>query len=200
MTKKFDLKSVIIVVLLLLLALETFFGFSYINSIKSDTQTSIDITFDASTMEEIDELRNQGKAVIVVFDADYCPTCINYKPYVKEIANLYQEDVIVKYVDTVDHEEIRKEYNIELIPSTIFFDKDGNVYKPALDLNVTSSNETIDERRYVSDDIQIADVTELNVNQQFEYGINQDQEIVYCKFVGLLDLIQFEEIIIELIQ
>ena len=75
------------------------------------TQEAID--FDADTMDEINELKTEGKPIIVVFGADYCPTCVSYRPYIKELNRIYGEGIVIKYIDTVEHESIRKEYNIE---------------------------------------------------------------------------------------
>jgi len=200
MERRSDIRNIIIARLFLTIILESAIGARYIETLKDTVKEPEDIIYHAETTGEIDELRTMGKPVIVVFGADYCPTCINYKPYVKEIANLFGDEVIVKYIDTVEHEPIRKEYNIELIPSTLLFDKDGNVYEPSTDLNVTKSDEIIDERRYISDEFRIAEEGEILLNDQFEYGMNKANDLSYCKFVGLLDMIQLEEIILELIK
>ena len=189
-------KNILIFLLLTVIVVETIVGFTYINSIKKT-----DIFYHADTTEEIDELRTLGKPLIVVFGADYCPTCINYKPYVKECAELFDDNVIVKYVDTVEHESIRNEYNIEFVPSTLFFDANGNPYQPSSKLSVEAyDEEVIEDREYVSDQFRIADKDELDLNVNFEYGLTENNELGYTKYVGLLDIIQLEEIIFDLMK
>lgn len=195
MNKKFDIKNIIILCLSLIILIETIFGFSYINSLNKNDE-STNLFYDADTIEEIDELKKYGKPMIIVFGADYCPSCINYKPYIKEFAELFGDEIIVKYVDTVEHESIRDEYNIEFVPSTLFFDENGQPFTPSSDIDLLPNDEIVDERMYVSEHYTISDQS----NELFEYGVNENNEICYSKYVGILDMIQLEEIALELIK
>lgn len=159
-----------------------------------------EIKFEAETMEEIEALKKYKKPIIVVFGADYCPTCRNYMPYVKEMYAKYKDKIIIKHIDTVEHKAIRKLYNIEFIPSTIFYDKNGDAYKPSEEINVNESNEKAEERKYQSDNIMIKTGEELGLNNKFEYGQDESGKIVYTKYTGLIDMDQFEKIIEELLQ
>lgn len=161
------------------------------------SQDSID--FDANTADEINDLKSDGKPMIIVFGADYCPICISYRPYIKELNRIYGEKIVIKYIDTVAHEGIRKEYNIELIPSTVFYYADGTIYRPRDNIEVNPTNETVSDFKYVSDTITIISGDELNLNNSFEYGVNEYGELVYCKFVGLLEMFQLIEIAEELL-
>lgn len=197
MIKRFDIKSIIIVILSVLIIIETFIiGMT----ISSDKSPKNDMYLHAETIDDINQLRTNGKPLIIMFGADYCPACINYKPYIQKISDLYGEDVIIKIVDTVDYEMIRDDYNIEFIPSTLIFDKNGNPYKPSKDLDVTKSDEDAGEREYVSSEFTIAEDGHLEYNDQFEYGLDKNNNHAYTKFVGLLDMLQLEEIIMELIK
>ena len=201
MNKKFSLKSTIIVILFLTVIVESFI-IGYSSQRNKTTENKSDVFIHAETIEDINELKYNDKPVIVVFGADYCPTCINYKPYIKEIAELYSDKVIVKYVDTVDCEGIRDDYNIEFVPSTLIFDKYGMPYKPSKELDVVRSDEEIedDEREYISSEFTIAETGQFDYSDQFEYGLDKNNNHAYTKFVGLLDMLQLEEIIIELIE
>ena len=48
-------------------------------------EENTDFEYDADTLEDIDKLKGQNKPIIIMLGADYCPTCKNYKPYVKEM-------------------------------------------------------------------------------------------------------------------
>lgn len=157
------------------------------------------IDFDADTMNQVNELKNEGKPIIVVFGADYCPSCISYRPYIKELNRIYGEEIIIRYIDTVEHESIRKEYNIELIPSTIFYYADGEAYRPNDSIEVEPTNETVTEKKYASDTITIMSGDQLNLNSSFEYGMDVYGKLVYCKFVGPLEMLQIEQIAEELL-
>ena len=199
MNKKFDLKNIAIVILGIIIIIEAFFIGTQMKS-KEDVESRDSVFIQAQTIEDINALKQENKPLIVVFGADYCPTCINYKPYIKEMAELYGDQVDIKYVDTVDCEDIRDDYNIEFIPSTLFFDKEGNPYKPSKDLEVIRSDEKTDDRQYISSEYVIAEDGHFDYNDQFEYGLDKNNNHAYTKFVGLLDMLQLEEIIIELIR
>ena len=199
MNKKFDLKNIAIVILGIIIIIEAFIIGTQIKQ-KEDIDSRDSVFIQAQTIDEINALKQENKPLIVVFGADYCPTCINYKPYIKEMAELYGDQVDIKYVDTVDCEDIRDDYNIEFIPSTLFFDKEGNPYKPSKDLEVIRSDEKTDDRQYISSEYVIAEDGHFDYNDQFEYGLDKNNNHAYTKFVGLLDMLQLEEIIIELIR
>lgn len=205
MAEKKGQKDIVIYLLIGLLLLETILGGSYFIFHNKNVKQSGDIwenviLHEVSSAEDIDEWRNAGKPFMVIFGADYCSACINYKPYIKAIADSYAGEVIVKYVDTEENESIREVYNIEAIPSTLFFEKDGIPYEPSQELDVTKEEESGEERNYVSEQFRIAKDNEVLFNDQFEYGMDNNGELVYCKFQGFLDMIQLEEICMELIQ
>lgn len=199
MNKKVDIKNIIIIVLAIMIIIEAFIIGTTI-SYNSTSKNKTDIFVHAETIDDINQLKINDKPLIVIFGADYCPACINYKPYIKEIAELYNDDVVIKFVDTVDCEMIRDDYNIEFIPSTLIFDKYGSPYKPSKELTAIKSDEETGDRQYVSSEYTIAKDGQFDYNDQFEYGIDKNGNHAYTKFVGLLDMIQFEEIIIELIE
>lgn len=205
MAEKKGQKDIVIYLLIGLLLLETILGGSYFIFYNKNVKQSGDIwenviLHEVSSVEDIDEWRNDGKPFMVIFGADYCSACINYKPYIKAIADSYAGEVIVKYVDTEENESIREVYNIEAIPSTLFFEKDGTPYEPSQELDVTKEEEAGEERNYVSEQFRIAKDNEVLFNDQFEYGMDNNGELAYCKFQGFLDMIQLEEICMELIQ
>lgn len=173
------------------------------NGVLRDFKENNDVSgleYQADTMEQVDELKKYNKPIIVIFGADYCPTCVNYEPYIKDLYLNHGDDIIVRHVNTVDHEAIRKEYNIELIPSTIFYDKDGKPFMPKADIDVYDLEETVEERKYVSDDIKVVTGDEMGTNKNFEFGVHsQSDEVVYTKYVGLIDKVQIEKIVKELI-
>ncbi|MBR5479499.1 MAG: thioredoxin family protein [Clostridia bacterium] len=173
------------------------------NGVLRDFKENNDVSgleYQADTMEQVDELKKYNKPIIVIFGADYCPTCVNYEPYIKDLYLNHGDDIIVRHVNTVDHEAIRKEYNIELIPSTIFYDKDGKPFMPKADIDVYDLEETVEERKYVSDDIKVVTGDEMGTNKNFEFGVHsQSDEVVYTKYVGLIDKVQMEKIVKELI-
>lgn len=196
-----SIKKVILLLLVVVSLVAIAFGYCCIqlHNQLSLYITQADIDFDADTMDEINELKTGGKPIIVAFGADYCPTCVSYRPYIKELNRIYGKEIVIRYIDTVEHESIRKEYNIELIPSTIFYYADGKAYQPNDSIEIEATNEVVSERKYVSDTIKDISGDELSLNNSFEYGVDECGGLAYCKFVGLLEMLQIEQIAEELL-
>ena len=193
------------------------------NAELESANAKFDIECDADSIEDIEMLKEEGKPLIVVFGADYCPTCVSYKPYVREIARLYGDEITVKFVDTVAHEDIRYDYNIEFIPSTIFFNADGSIFTPDENIEVYESEEHVDDPIYVSEVTKIVPGSAFGANDFFEYGVFSTDIILdyempdpdatsidaepgvihkefkagspaYCKYVGYLEIQQLAAI------
>lgn len=195
-----NIQKILIIIIFLLQITLVILGINILNKLDNRNINEIDIEFDAETMEEIDKLKEEKKPIIVVFGADYCPTCRNYMPYIRELAEKYKDKVIIKHVDTVKHENIRKLYNIEIVPSTIIYDANGDAYKPSENVNVSENTEKVEERKYISEDIIIRTGENLGLNNKFEYGQDKKNRIVYTKYVGLIDILQLENIIEDLLK
>jgi thiol-disulfide isomerase/thioredoxin len=166
---------------------------------KTTVSDSSSVDYDADSMEDVEALKEAGKPMIVVFGADYCNICVNYKPYVKELNSLYGDRITVKFVDSRKHESVRSDYNIEFIPTTLFYAADGSVFFPSDEIQVTPSEEKTDEPKYVSDVFTAKTGEEIGRNTNYEYGVDESGEIGYCKFVGLLNLTQLTQIAEEML-
>ena len=201
MDKRITWKKITAILIVALLCLCGYLGFLhynfYINGIQSQNS---DIEYDADTISDINLIKEENKPTIVVFGADYCPTCVNYKPYVKEINRIYGDEITIRYVDTSVHVDIRKEYNIELIPSTLFFNGDGSVYIPTDEIEVDENEEEIDERKYISEQYTLVEGSYFKANNKFEYAIDNNRKLAYCKYIGLLDMLQLEQIAEDLLK
>lgn len=202
MDEKLIYRKVFIILMAAILCLEGYIIFLYYNFYRDDVQPHSNIEYDADTISDINFIKEYDKPVIVVFGADYCPICVNYKPYIKEVNQIYRDEITVKYVDTSVHEDIRKEYNIELIPSTLFFYADGSAYVPTNEIDVDENEEEVNERKYISDKYTIVEGSyfPMAINYKFEYAIDSDGELAYCKYIGLLDMLQLDQIAKDLLK
>lgn len=194
-----NILKILIIIILILQVLLVIFNIFILKQIYKQKDINEVIEFNAETMAQIDKLRYNQKPVIIVFGSDYCDTCKNYMPYIKEIHNKYNDKVIIKYIDTAKHASIRKDYNIELIPSTIIYESNGEAYKPSYNINLYENKEKIEEEKYKSDTIIEVSGENLGLNNSFKYGQNEKGEIVYTKYIGLITEVQLEEIIEDLL-
>jgi thiol-disulfide isomerase/thioredoxin len=156
--------------------------------------------YEAVKFEDIENLKKHNKPVVIVFGAEYCPTCVNYMPYIEHLYYEYKCQVIIRFIDTSKNETIRKIFNIELIPSTIFYDREGRAYKPSDNISVDQLTETIEERKYLSDTLKPVYGEKIGAHPNFEFGLNDDGEIMYSKYVGLLTITQLNQILNEIME
>ena len=90
-------------------------------------------------------------------------------------------------------------YNIELIPSTLFYYSDGSAYLPSNEIDVLKNEEEVTGREYISEKYKIVSGSYFEANPLFEYGIAEDLNLGYCKYVGILDMLQLEQIAEDLL-
>ncbi|MDD3079344.1 MAG: thioredoxin [Paludibacter sp.] len=78
------------------------------------------------TDENIKEVINSGKPVVVDFWAEWCGPCRMVGPIVEELAKEYEGQVIIGKMDVDENVETPNTYGIRNIPTILFF-KDGQV-------------------------------------------------------------------------
>lgn len=72
-----------------------------------------------------DSVIGKGKPVLLELGSHSCIPCKEMMPILAEL-NTEQTAFRVSFVDVWDAEEKSAQYNVELIPTQIFFDADGN--------------------------------------------------------------------------
>lgn len=78
------------------------------------------------TDENIKELINSGKPVVVDFWAEWCGPCRLVGPFIEELAKEYEGKVIIGKMDVDENVDTPQVYGIRNIPTILFF-KDGQV-------------------------------------------------------------------------
>lgn len=78
------------------------------------------------TDENIKEIINSGKPVVVDFWAEWCGPCRMVGPVVEELAKEYDGKVVVGKMDVDNNVDTPTEYGIRNIPTILFF-KDGQL-------------------------------------------------------------------------
>lgn len=80
---------------------------------------------------DIEELKSYGLPIIIDFGADSCIPCKEMAPVLKELNEELRGKAIIKFVDVWKYQSLAKDYPISLIPTQVFFDKEGKPYTPA---------------------------------------------------------------------
>lgn len=76
------------------------------------------------TSQNLDELKAQGKLVIVDFWATWCGPCQRLGPIVEELATEYSDRAIIGKCNVDEEEDLPAEYGVRNIPYLLFL-KDG---------------------------------------------------------------------------
>jgi thioredoxin 1 len=78
------------------------------------------------TDENIKEIINSGKPVVIDFWAEWCGPCRMVGPLVEELAKEYDGKVVIGKMDVDNNVDTPNEYGIRNIPTILFF-KDGKL-------------------------------------------------------------------------
>ena len=90
------------------------------------------------TDENIKEIINSGKPVVIDFWAEWCGPCRMVGPLVEELAKEYEGRVHIGKMNVDDNTETPETYGIRNIPTILFF-KDGLL----VDKQIGASQKTV---------------------------------------------------------
>ncbi|MBZ9689277.1 thioredoxin family protein [Clostridium estertheticum] len=120
--------------------------------LKSSNKTPIVIddnhSFDLYVTDSLDieKLKAYGLPIMIDFGADTCIPCTEMAPVLKQLNQELRGKVIIKFVDVWKYQSLAEGYPISVIPTQIFFDKDGKPYTPkdpeASQMQMYSSKDT----------------------------------------------------------
>jgi thioredoxin 1 len=80
----------------------------------------------AITKDNLQELLDSGKPVVIDFWAEWCGPCRMIAPIVEEMAEKYKDQAFVGKCDIEENNDIAVKYSVRNIP-TVLFIKDGQV-------------------------------------------------------------------------
>ena len=67
----------------------------------------------------------KGKPTLVDLGSSTCIPCKEMVPVLAQVKNMYNGKVVVKFIDINEDPEETSKYDIKVIPTQIFLDKDG---------------------------------------------------------------------------
>lgn len=80
----------------------------------------------AVTQENLQQLLDSGKPLVIDFWAEWCGPCRMIGPIVEELAEEYKDRVVVGKCDIEENNALAVQYSVRNIPTVIFI-KDGKV-------------------------------------------------------------------------
>lgn len=148
--KTFTLKIVIPVLILCIVAGIWFVKNSQNESVNIESNDIEDVNpdFALHVTEELDleQLKSYGVPIIIDFGADSCIPCKEMAPVLKKLNEDLRGKAIVKFVDVWKYQSLTEGYPISVIPTQVFFDKDGKPYTPtdpqAANMNMYAMKDT----------------------------------------------------------
>ena len=80
---------------------------------------------ESDTAEDFNKALASGKPVLVDFGANSCIPCRQMRPILKEISKEYSEKTRVLVIDVYKFQDLARQYQVQLIPTLVFFDSKG---------------------------------------------------------------------------
>lgn len=100
---------------------------------KQNNNVDVNLDFELLVTKAIDleKLKSYGVPIIIDFGADTCIPCKEMAPVLLKLNEELRGKAIVKFVDVWKYQVLAQDYPITVIPTQLFFDKDGNPYVPS---------------------------------------------------------------------
>lgn len=95
------------------------------------------------TDENVNEIIESGKPVVIDFWATWCGPCVAMGPIIDELASEYEGQVVIGKYNVEDESDFSTDNRIMSLPTILFF-KDGK--KTSIRLAGSQSKETIEEK------------------------------------------------------
>ena len=81
------------------------------------------------TSETFAELTQSGKPLVLDFWATWCGPCKRLAPIIEELATEYEGRVNIGKCDVEEDDELAMQFQVSSIPTVVFFNKQGEVFK-----------------------------------------------------------------------
>jgi len=102
--------------------------------LKSSEQKLMADTTDEFALEataiDLEQLKSYGLPIVIDFGADSCVPCKEMAPVLKKLNKEMQGKAIIKFVDVWKNKNAATNFPVDLIPTQLYFDKNGNPFVP----------------------------------------------------------------------
>lgn len=95
------------------------------------------------TDENVNEIIESGKPVVIDFWATWCGPCMALAPVIDELAEQYEGQVVIGKYNVEDESDFSSDHRIMSLPTILFF-KNGE--KISIRLTGSQNKETLEEK------------------------------------------------------
>lgn len=85
---------------------------------------------DVTRVIDLENLKSYGLPIIIDFGSDSCGPCVAMAPALQTLNEEMAGKAIVLFVDVYKYQEAMEGFPIQVIPTQIFIDAEGNPYQP----------------------------------------------------------------------
>lgn len=99
--------------------------------IKESVGDNPDFSLHVTEALDLEQLKSYGLPIMIDFGAASCVPCKEMAPILVKLNEEFQGKAIIKFVDVWKYQELAQGYPISVIPTQVFFDKNGKPYTPS---------------------------------------------------------------------
>lgn len=107
--------------------IDTLAGFSEVNGY---------FPLDVTETIDLEDLKTYGLPIIIDFGSDSCGPCVEMAPALKTLNEEMAGKAIILFADVYKYQETMEGFPIQVIPTQVFIDAEGNPYQPGENASV----------------------------------------------------------------
>jgi thioredoxin 1 len=102
---------------------------------KTNKASNQDTTIYVSDVN-MEDLKSQGKPILLDFTATWCVPCKTFNPTLERVKKELGDKVIIKIVDVDKGQSTASLYPLQVIPSQVLITADGKPFKQSTELDI----------------------------------------------------------------
>lgn len=124
---------------------------------------------------DLGELKSYGLPIIIDFGADSCIPCKEMAPVLEKLNEELKGKAIVLFVDVWKYGELAADFPVQVIPTQILIDAEGNPYTPSENVSVEYTQYTYRETGELAFTVHQGGITEEQLMEALaEMGVEAD--------------------------
>lgn len=124
---------------------------------------------------DLEELKSYGLPIIIDFGADSCIPCKEMAPVLEKLNEELKGKAIVLFVDVWKYGELAADFPVQVIPTQILIDAEGNPYTPSENVSVEYTQYTYRDTGELAFTVHQGGITEEQLMEALaEMGVEAD--------------------------